>query len=178
MNFYQPQEAPWTSSTTLLSRPFSQSSVLKDYYVQHSYDTRRIQKPTDKLLALMTTVEVHPLSLSSSGLVKMDERKRPASYDNDETAPPQKRQATSHANGNTKSHQDVDMPGRDELEVSLVRTPTTSTQIETSLSREFKIQWADHVFYYFRGFKRMQSFVKCKSIRGRSRHSRPGSTIL
>ena len=66
----------------------------------------------------MTLTEARPISLSSSGLVKMEERKRPASYDHEDPAPPHKRQVTT-VNG-SKSHQDADMPGKDELEVSLV----------------------------------------------------------
>ena len=68
----------------------------------------------------MTHVEVRPIvSLSSSGgLVKMEERKRPAPCDNDESVPPLKRQATA-VNGATRGHSDPDMPGRDDLEVSL-----------------------------------------------------------
>ncbi|MCJ1330144.1 E3 ubiquitin-protein ligase bre1 [Thelotrema lepadinum] len=46
----------------------------------------------------------------------MDDRKRPASYDQDEAAPPTKRQATSTVNGPAKSHQDSDLPGKDDLE--------------------------------------------------------------
>ena len=65
----------------------------------------------------MTTI-VHSVSLSSS-LVKMDERKRPATYDNEDVGPPLKRQATATVNGSSKSHQDADMPGKDELEVSI-----------------------------------------------------------
>ena len=64
----------------------------------------------------MTTVEVQPLVLSSTGAVKMDDRKRPASHEADDPAPPQKRQATSAPNGGAKGNPD-DMPGRDELEV-------------------------------------------------------------
>ena len=71
------------------------------------------------LLALMTLVEARSVTLSSSGLVKMEERKRPASYENDDAAPPQKRQATANTNGAARVHQDADMPGKDELEVSL-----------------------------------------------------------
>ncbi|SLM39011.1 e3 ubiquitin-protein ligase bre1 [Lasallia pustulata] len=44
----------------------------------------------------------------------MEERKRPASYDHDDSAPPLKRQATS-VNGGSKGHPD-DMPWKDELE--------------------------------------------------------------
>lgn len=72
----------------------------------------------------MTLVQVHQVPLSSSGLVKMEERKRPASYDNDDSAPPLKRQATAAVNGASKIHDDTDMPnwGREELEVSLARS--------------------------------------------------------
>lgn len=68
-------------------------------------------------MALMTLVEARPVSLSSTPIVKMEERKRPASYDHDDAAPPLKRQATS-ANGAGKVHPDAEMPWKDELEVS------------------------------------------------------------
>lgn len=67
----------------------------------------------------MTLVGGHPVSLSSSGTLKMEERKRPASHDHDNSAPPPKRQATI-VNGGGKVHPDTDMPWRDDLEVSLV----------------------------------------------------------
>lgn len=66
----------------------------------------------------MNLVGGHPVSLSSSDPLKMEERKRPASNDHDVSAPPLKRQATS-ANG-MKAHPDADMPWKDDLEVSLV----------------------------------------------------------
>lgn len=47
----------------------------------------------------------------------MEERKRPSPYDQAESAPPLKRQATA-ANGASKSHKDDDMPWKDDLEVS------------------------------------------------------------
>ena len=75
----------------------------------------------------MTLVEARSVSLSSSGLVKMEERKRPASYENDDVAPPHKRQATANVNGVVKAHQDPDMPGKDELEVSLTISYHPST---------------------------------------------------
>ena len=68
----------------------------------------------------MTLVEVRSVPLSSSGLVKMEERKRPASYDNDDSAPPHKKQVTATINGASRGHQDADMPGREDLDVSLV----------------------------------------------------------
>lgn len=64
----------------------------------------------------MTLVGDRPVSLSSSGLVKMEERKRPAPHDHEDSAPPLKKQVTS-VNGNGKAHIDADMPWKDELEV-------------------------------------------------------------
>ncbi|KIV80505.1 hypothetical protein PV11_08001 [Exophiala sideris] len=63
----------------------------------------------------MTAVESLPLSLSQQSLVKMEERKRPSPYDQVDSAPPSKKQATS-ANGAPKSHKDDDMPWKDDLE--------------------------------------------------------------
>jgi E3 ubiquitin-protein ligase BRE1 len=54
---------------------------------------------------------------SENGLVKMEDRKRPA-VDNNDSAPPLKKQATS-VNGGGKPHPDTDMPWKDDLEVSL-----------------------------------------------------------
>jgi hypothetical protein len=54
---------------------------------------------------------------SEPGLVKMEDRKRPAA-DND-SAPPLKKQATT-ANGGNKPHPDADMPWKDDLEVRTV----------------------------------------------------------
>lgn len=67
----------------------------------------------------MTLVQSQAVSLSSSDLVKMEERKRPASYDHDVSAPPLKRQATT-VNGTSSRHIDADMPWKDDLEVSHV----------------------------------------------------------
>lgn len=80
-------------------------------------------------VALMPLVEARSVSLSSAGLVKMEERKRPAAYDHDDSAPPLKRQATS-VNGGGKGHPD-DMPWKDELEVSpaISLQPYPSTSI-------------------------------------------------
>ena len=64
----------------------------------------------------MTLVQGRAVSLSSSDLIKMEERKRPASHDHDGSEPPLKRQATS-VNGAPKSHIDADMPWKDDLEV-------------------------------------------------------------
>jgi E3 ubiquitin-protein ligase BRE1 len=56
-----------------------------------------------------------PVVSSESGLVKMEDRKRPAA-DNNDSAPPLKKQATT-VNGATKPHPDADMPWKDDLEV-------------------------------------------------------------
>lgn len=58
-----------------------------------------------------------PLVSSESGLVKMEDRKRPAA-DNNDAAPPLKKQATA-MNGAAKPHPDADMPWKDDLEVCL-----------------------------------------------------------
>ena len=64
----------------------------------------------------MTAVDSHPLSLSQPSLVKMEDRKRPISYDQHDAAPPLKKQATA-PNGASKPHVDADMPWKDDLEV-------------------------------------------------------------
>lgn len=66
----------------------------------------------------MPAVEATPVASSESGLVKMEDRKRAAAYDHNESAPPLKKQATS-VNGSSKPHPDADMPWKDDLEVSL-----------------------------------------------------------
>ena len=58
-----------------------------------------------------------PVVSSDPGLVKMEDRKRPAA-DNNDSAPPLKKQATT-VNGSSKPHPDADMPWKDDLEVSL-----------------------------------------------------------
>lgn len=63
----------------------------------------------------MPTVEATPVT-SESGLIKMEDRKRPAGHDQSDVAPPSKKQATS-VNGN-KPHPDADMPWKDDLDVS------------------------------------------------------------
>jgi E3 ubiquitin-protein ligase BRE1 len=65
----------------------------------------------------MPAVEATPVSSSEPGLIKMEDRKRPAGHDQNDAAPPLKRQATS-VNGN-KPNPDADMPWKDDLEVSL-----------------------------------------------------------
>ena len=89
------------------------------------------------LVALMTLVEARSVPLSSAGLVglvKMEERKRPASYDHDDSAPPLKRQVTS-VNGGGKGHPD-DMPWKDELEVR--HTPPSLCTLQLASSYPFR----------------------------------------
>ncbi len=67
----------------------------------------------------MRLVEARSVPLLSPGVVKMEERKRPAPHGHEELAPPLKKQATA-VNGGGKSHPDAEMPWKDELEVSFV----------------------------------------------------------
>ncbi|KAL4941445.1 hypothetical protein BDV06DRAFT_180721 [Aspergillus oleicola] len=62
----------------------------------------------------MPAAEASPVAPPESGFVKMEDRKRGATYDND-SAPPSKKQATS-VNGGNKPHPDADMPWKDDLE--------------------------------------------------------------
>ncbi|KAJ5669286.1 hypothetical protein N7462_010356 [Penicillium macrosclerotiorum] len=55
-----------------------------------------------------------PVVSSETDLVKMEDRKRPAA-DNNDSAPPLKKQATT-VNGASKPHPDADMPWKDDLE--------------------------------------------------------------
>ena len=85
-------------------------------------------------VASMTFVQGGALSLSTSDLIKMDERKRPASHDRDNAEPPPKRQATL-VNGTSKAHIDADMPWKDDLEVSQpvhLATPSRLYQSQTT----------------------------------------------
>ncbi|KAI1981490.1 E3 ubiquitin-protein ligase bre1 [Ophidiomyces ophidiicola] len=64
----------------------------------------------------MTVIEASPVPLTKPGLVvKMEDRKRPASHDPNDFTPPLKKQATS-VNGGGKPHPDSDMPWKDDLE--------------------------------------------------------------
>lgn len=65
-------------------------------------------------MVLMPAIDAVPLSHS----LKMDDRKRPSSYDQHDSGPPPKKLATS-ANGAVKNHPDADMPWKDDIEVSL-----------------------------------------------------------
>lgn len=68
-----------------------------------------------------------PVLSSESGLVKMEDRKRPAA-DNNDSAPPLKKQATT-VNGGSKPHPDADMPWKDDLEVC--RGPLSCSKLKT-----------------------------------------------
>ncbi|KAI9036062.1 E3 ubiquitin-protein ligase BRE1 [Aspergillus affinis] len=63
----------------------------------------------------MPAAEASPVASPESGFVKMEDRKRAATYENNESAPPLKKQATS-VNGGGKPHPDADMPWKDDLE--------------------------------------------------------------
>ncbi|KAL4759949.1 E3 ubiquitin-protein ligase BRE1 [Aspergillus foveolatus] len=62
----------------------------------------------------MPAAEASPVAPPESGFVKMEDRKRAATHEND-SAPPLKKQATSVIGGN-KPHPDADMPWKDDLE--------------------------------------------------------------
>ncbi|PYI27313.1 E3 ubiquitin-protein ligase bre1 [Aspergillus indologenus CBS 114.80] len=63
----------------------------------------------------MPAAEASPVASSDSGFITMDDRKRAAAYDHNDSAPPLKKQATS-VNGGNKPHPDADMPWKDDLE--------------------------------------------------------------
>ena len=103
----------------------------------------------------MTAIQQVAQPLQAS-LVKMEDRKRPPSYENVESGPPAKKLATS-SNGAGKAHPDADMPWRDDLEVStLPRSlgmPLSNAPLE--LSTDCVTDSAS---------KKMLSTGKCKSI--------------
>ncbi|KAI9934084.1 hypothetical protein ASPWEDRAFT_36084 [Aspergillus wentii DTO 134E9] len=63
----------------------------------------------------MPAAEASPVASSESGLVKMEDRKRAATYDQNDSAPPLKKHASA-VNGGSKPHPDADMPWKDDLE--------------------------------------------------------------
>ena len=105
----------------------------------------------------------------------MEERKRPASYDNDNSEPPLKRQATS-VNGGSKGHIDADMPWKDDLEVSepcifdatLPRPKELCPpqDLTTSITRTAHISSLS-------ASKKMPYTVKCRNISGNARSWKP-----
>lgn len=86
----------------------------------------------------MRVVDASPFPLTDAGLVKMEDRKRPASYDYNDSAPPLKKQATS-INGGSKSHSDADMPWKDDIEVSFLHPISLypGTYVSTNLTPVF-----------------------------------------
>lgn len=64
----------------------------------------------------MTAVQQVSPPFTQAGLVKMEDRKRPSSFDQGDHGPPAKKLATG-PNGAGKSHPDADMPWKDDLEV-------------------------------------------------------------
>lgn len=117
----------------------------------------------------MTAIEASPVSLPESGLVKMEDRKRPAAYDND-SAPPLKKQATS-LNGGGKPHPDTDMPWKDDLEVSE----------RWDIDRQGCTCGLDEGFYrrsmltvsFNSAFRRMRYGARCRSINAKRPVSKP-----
>lgn len=67
--------------------------------------------------------------LPSLGLVKMEDRKRPAFSDQDDTAPPSKRQAISSATNGAKLHADADVPFKDEIEVCCSKDKASASPV-------------------------------------------------
>lgn len=78
-------------------------------------------------------LEARTVTAPSLDVVKMEERKRPAALDRDDSAPPAKRQAVT-VNG-AKSHPDADLPWKDDIEVrpQLSHLPFNSHPIEHRL---------------------------------------------
>jgi E3 ubiquitin-protein ligase BRE1 len=76
----------------------------------------------------MPAAEASPVASSESGFVKMEDRKRAATSDHNDSAPPLKKHAAS-LNGGSKPHPDADMPWKDDLEVS---SWTTGVGFESS----------------------------------------------
>jgi hypothetical protein len=101
----------------------------------------------------MILTDVHSVPVPSSKIVKMEERKRSAPEPIDGTGPPRKIQATGTTNGVSRSHRDDDMPGKDELEVSLSNLShghkSKTEGIECFINRKLT--------RLYRGFKRRQS---------------------
>jgi hypothetical protein len=60
----------------------------------------------------------------------MDDRKRPATYDTEDAAPPSKRQATA-TNGGKALHRDDGMPFKEDLEVGDI-TPVSFRVLNTN----------------------------------------------
>lgn len=87
----------------------------------------------------MPAVEASLVAPSESGL-KMEDRKRPAAYDQNDSAPPSKKQATS-LNGGGKPHPDTDMPWKDDLEVSSPPGSQATSSIRRAWHGRWDLQW-------------------------------------
>ena len=112
----------------------------------------------------MPLVQTRVVSLPSPKLIKMEERKRPASHDQDDPTPPLKKQATS-VNGAPKSHVDADMPWQDDLEVSTVFSlpiPLECAESHYNIVLD-QIKRADMSTALIRGFKKKQYGVRCRN---------------
>ena len=92
----------------------------------------------------MTAVEAKPFPLSQLGLVKMEDRKRPSPYDHNDSAPPAKKLATSANGANSKKH-DEDMPWKDDLEVSNIRSLTLAYFISRASSDLFFLELRNQI---------------------------------
>lgn len=102
----------------------------------------------------MPAVEATPVSSSESTLIKMEDRKRPAGQDQNDAAPPLKRQATS-VNGN-RPHPDADMPWKDDLEVSLFRLVSPPPALTVAFKQEIGFE----IDRFLTQFLRVQRFTK------------------
>ena len=70
------------------------------------------------------------VTVPSLDVVKMEDRKRPAMLDHDDSAPPAKRQAVT-VNG-AKPHPDADLPWKDDIEVRPLPHPLSIATHEIS----------------------------------------------
>jgi len=104
-------------TASLQSTPFCLPGRRKGRSFRYIYVQSTDLRQSLLSLRVMTLIQSRTVSLSSSDLIKMEERKRPAPHDHDNTEPPLKRQATT-VNGAPKGHIDADMPWKDDLEVS------------------------------------------------------------
>ena len=98
------------------------------------------------------------VSLSSSHLMKMEERKRPAAQDEDGSGPPLKRQTTTTNGNGAKYLADADVPWHEDLEV----------RIKISVVKQHPLPTLEHqvtyIFILCRRSRKTQYFGKCRSI--------------
>lgn len=100
-------------------RPTKSFRYLSSYWVTLGVEfVLQKSRPVALLLPSMILAQGQVLTVAPlNTIVKMEERKRPIVVDQDDSAPPLKRQATS-INGPKSSSLDADMPWKDDLEVS------------------------------------------------------------